>query len=290
MGAQIHSVPAVISAAPCEVAVRAARPGLRPYVVGYSGFRAWGGRPIAHLVLPLAYTTVVIDFGFSSGLVNGPRGVATSAGETVWGHGVSVGLTPWGTAALFGVPAGELGPDPVRMEALLGSVATELPGRLEAAGDWSRRFDLVEDTLVGWLDPARVVPDRAVMRAWQRLQGADQPRVGVLAAELGVSRRRLERGFRQHLGLSPATVGRIARFQRAVGRLASGAGLSEAAAGSGYVDQAHLAHDTRAMAGLTPTGLAGHLRTPPIMAQPPTPIVAPPAASHRYKTGAARRA
>ena len=47
---------------------------------------------------------------------------------------------------------------------------------------------------------------------------------------------------------------------------------------SGFADQSHLARETRAMAGLTPTGLAAHLRTPPLMV------------SQTSKTGGAGRA
>jgi methylphosphotriester-DNA--protein-cysteine methyltransferase len=77
--------------------------------------------------------------------------------------------------------------------------------------------------------------------------------------------------------MSPATVARIARFQRVVGRFGAGASPAEAAAGSGFADQSHLARETRAMAGMTPSALAAHLRTPPILV------------SQTSKTGGARR-
>ncbi|MBL7259059.1 AraC family transcriptional regulator [Paractinoplanes lichenicola] len=273
MGAQIHSVPAVVSAEPCEVATRAASPELRPYVLGYAGFRSCHGRPIPHLLLPLAYTTVIVDFGSRAGLVHGARAAATTRGETTWGHGVSVGLTPLGTAALLGVPMGELGGGAVPLDALLGPAATELPGRLGAEPGWAQRFDLIERILTGLrrtrggAQPGPTAPpERAVVAAWQRLQRADRPSMESLAADLNVTRRRLERGFRQHLGLSPATVARIARFQRVVDRLSTGAGPSRAAADSGFADHPHLARETRAMAGLTPTELAAFLSTPPVVA------------------------
>ncbi|TDO31258.1 AraC family transcriptional regulator [Paractinoplanes brasiliensis] len=296
MAVQIHSVPAVLSDEPCEVALRAVCPALRPYVLGLSGFRSGHGRPIAHLLLPLAHPTVIVDFGARSGLVLGARAAATARGETTWGHGISIGLTPLGAAALLGVPMSELGGPAVRLDELLGPGVTELPGRLAAAPSWAERFDLIERVLLhlrtartaspdrvacspdpaAWFpdravpaacSPDRVAcfPDRAVLAAWQRLQRPGPPKVDVLAAELNVTRRRLERGFRQHVGLTPATVARIARFQRVVGRLVSGAGPSEAAADSGYADHPHLARETRAMAGLTPTRLAAYLSTPPVV-------------------------
>lgn len=272
MGAQIHSVPAEVAAGPCEVAVRAPHPRLRPYVLGFSGFRACAGRPIEHLLLPLAAPTLIVDFDSPSGLVTGARETATSRGETTWGHGVSAGLTPLGAAALFGLPMREV-IGAVPLADLLGRAVTSLPGRLGACAGWAERFELLEAVLTARLSDAGPTPDRVVSAAWWRLQRAGSPTVGALAEELGVTRRRLERGFRQHLGLSPATVARIARFQRVVDRLGSGAAPSRAAADSGFADHSHLARETRAMAGLTPTGLAAFLRTPPIMV------------SHSFKTG-----
>ncbi|MGK5685358.1 helix-turn-helix domain-containing protein [Actinoplanes sp. URMC 104] len=313
MGAQNHSVPAVVTGQPCEVALRAAGARLRPYVLGFSGFRSWSGEPFDHLLLPLASTTVVVDFGSRSGLVMDGREKATTRGPTSWGHGISVGLTPLGAQALLGVPMGSVGT--VALHELLGPAATELPGMLGAAPGWEDRFDVIETVMaacLGGAEPASggeagpvlcggarlgpgcgaereaggeaalwaaerlgaalrrrkgsggAGPDRVVMAAWRRLQAPERPRVGALAAELGVSRRRLERDFRRHIGMSPATVARIARFQRVVARLGAGATLSAAAADSGYADHSHLARETRAMAGLTPTGLAAHLATPPV--------------------------
>jgi AraC-like DNA-binding protein len=186
---------------------------------------------------------------------------------------VSAGLTPLGAAALFGLPMRELS-GAVPLADLLGHAVTSLPGRLGACASWRERFDLLEAVLTARLsDPVGPFPGRIVSAAWWKLQRAGSPTVGALADELGVTRRRLERGFRQHLGLSPATVARIARFQRVVDRLSSGAAPSRAAADSGFADHSHLARETRSIAGLTPTGLAAFLRTPPIMV------------SHSSKTG-----
>jgi len=292
MGAQIHSVPAVVSEEPCEVAVRAVPGWLRPYVIGLSGFRSGSGLPVDHLVLPLASTTVIVDFGSRSGLMSGAREVATTHGDTRWGHGVSVGLTPLGAGVLFGVPMRELGGGTAGLADLLGPAATELPGLLGAAPGWEQRFDLLEamlssalrrvkglapvatSTLAGRDSAAigtrlvrgpAVRPEPAVTAAWWRLRRGDRPRIGMLADELGISRRRLERGFRQHIGMSPATVARIARFQGVVGRFGAGASPAEAAAGSGLADQSHLARETRALAQLTPSELAAHLRTLPVV-------------------------
>ena len=74
----IHSVPARPQPAPCESVVGRAHPRLRPYVLGYAGFRAGSGARVRHRVLPLNVTTLIIDFGGPPGLVTGPRETATT--------------------------------------------------------------------------------------------------------------------------------------------------------------------------------------------------------------------
>ena len=272
VGPQIHSVPAVAQAAPCEIALGAVHPSLRGHVLAYSGFRSSAGLPVAHLLLPVAFPMLVVDFATPYGLVCGARDTATTHGTTTWGYGVAAALTPAGAAALLGVPMGELTRTTVSLADLAGPWGAGLPGRLAAAPTWPARFALLEAVLAARLGRsatgrgpgAAAVPGHAVRQAWRRLQAPDAPRVGPLAAELGVRRRRLERDFRRHIGLTPATVARIARFQRAVDHLARGTGPAAAAAGSGYADQSHLSRDVRALAGCTPGELAGFLDVPPL--------------------------
>ncbi|GAA0502225.1 putative AraC-family regulatory protein [Paractinoplanes deccanensis] len=273
MTAQVHSVPVDVPAAPCEVAVGRAHPRLRGLVLGYSGFRSGIRAPIAHRLLALSYTTVIVDFDSPCGLVTGPRAGATTHGDTAWGHGVSVGLTPDGVAALFGLPMSELTGATVPLSRLLGPRATELPGRLAAEPSWRARYGLLDAVLAESLRAAGTGPAPVVAEAWRRLQRPGPVRVGELAEELGTTRRRLERGFRAHIGLAPKAVARIARFQRAAAQVGLGVPLSAAAAGNGYADQPHLTREIRALAGVTPVQLRALFRHEPLPG------------AHSFKTG-----
>ncbi|MFF5083876.1 helix-turn-helix domain-containing protein [Actinoplanes sp. NPDC000266] len=272
MTGQVHSVPLDVPALPCEVVVGRSRPALRGLVTGYSGFRSGTRAPVAHRLLALPSATLIIDFASPSGIVTGPRAQAATGGDTTWGEGVSAGLTPAGVAALSGLPMGELAGATVPLSALLGPYATELPGRLAAQPGWESRFDLLEAALGAVFRSRRAGVDRAVAQAWRRLQEDGAPRAGDVAAGLGVTRRWLERAFRRDVGVSPGQVRRIARFQRAAGQFGRGTELSVAAAGNGYVDQAHLSREVRALAGLTPAELR---------------VLFQEAGAHLYKTGAA---
>jgi AraC-like DNA-binding protein len=73
-----------------------------------------------------------------------------------------------------------------------------------------------------------------------------------LARLLHLSSRQLERRFRQHVGIGPKTLGRIARFQRAIEIHDSGLSWAMTAHSAGYQDQSHLVNESRALSGLTP--------------------------------------
>lgn len=231
-------------------------PVLRPYVVGYAGFSAdTDGCPAQRRMLPLNVTTVIIDIEGVPGLVTGPRDTPVVCDQAVWRNGVALGLTPAGASALLGLPARELVNQTLPLSAVLGRRAGDLAGRLGQVPGWPERFALLDTWLATRLRPERVT-DGPVLRAWSRLQHpTTSTSIGGLAAELGISHRGLQLGFQRHIGLSPRSVARIARFQHAVyGLSRPGTGPAMATA-YGYADQPHFSREVRAMSGLTATEL-----------------------------------
>lgn len=256
----VHSVPVDAQPEPCETTGRLPAPLLRPYVAGYGGFRSGSGASVRHRVLPLNLTTAIVDLTGEAQVVTGPRETPTVYEQTTWRCGVTIGFTPLGARALLGVAAPDLVGLTVPLADLLGGHDAEIVERLAAAPGWPARFDLLDDLLRGRL-VRDVLADPLVTRAWWRLQhDAGTHRVGALAAHFGVSRRHLEVKFRREIGLTPGTVTRIARFQRAAGMLSRHAPLSATAADCGYADQPHLTREIRTMSGLTPTELFAFLQ------------------------------
>jgi AraC-like DNA-binding protein len=133
---------------------------------------------------------------------------------------------------------------------------TGLPERLADEPDWARRFGRVDAALLGALDASRVRPDREVAWAWRELLRTDGAvPVARLAEETGWSRRHLLTRFRTQVGLAPKAAGRVLRFNRAAGLLATAPSgtIADLAARCGYADHAHLDREFRALAGCTPT-------------------------------------
>jgi AraC-like DNA-binding protein len=81
--------------------------------------------------------------------------------------------------------------------------------------------------------------------------------IGTLAERAGLSQRQLHRRCVTAFGYGAKTLDRVLRLQRflALGRASPSAGLAELAIAAGYADQAHLSHDTRALASATPADL-----------------------------------
>ncbi|GGN52661.1 transcriptional regulator [Actinoplanes lobatus] len=250
----IHSIPAAPGPAPCRTAAGRPDPRLRRHVLAYSAFSTT--TPVAHRLLPINVPVLVVDLTGECRVATGPRSAPGLGGPDRWRRGVTVGLTPAGMSALLGgIPPRELAGRAVPLADVLGRADAALAEHLAGAPTWAARFRRLDTWLTARLDP-NLPEDPLVTAAWWRLQrGTGRARVGAVAAGLGVGRRHLEVAFQRALGLSPGTVARIARFQRAVGLVAAGAPLSRAAADAGYADQPHLTRDMRALAGLTPGSL-----------------------------------
>lgn len=256
-----HSVAASVDSGPCETIVGLPHPRLRPFVAGYAGFAARPlGTALRRRALPLNQAIVVIDFIGPERHVTGPRSAGEVYEQVGRRRGIAVELTPAGVSALLGVPTRELVGATVALDEVLGRRGVRLVEQLDAAPSWAARFGVLDERLSAWLDPDRI-PAGPVLQAWSRLQdSAGRVRIGGLADGLGISRRYLEIGFQRQIGLTPKTVARIARFQRAVQLLGRPVAQLETALACGYADQQHFSREIRAMTGITATELFAFLQ------------------------------
>jgi AraC-like DNA-binding protein len=162
----------------------------------------------------------------------------------------AVRMRPGAGAALLGVDAAALRDARRPLADVWHDDARRLEERLENAED-----------LVGALlaalaarAPHTAPPDPLVRAAVQRLHDP-RARVEGLAGELSVSVRQLRRRVESAVGYGPKRLARVLRLERALGAARGGDDLARAAAAAGYADQAHLAHDCRALAGVSPSAL-----------------------------------
>ena len=247
------------------------RPGLRPLVTGYTGYRIEGAEPGVHRGLPSRHLTFIVtvdgtvdlpampdarqepaSFGaMAGGLHSGPALIRHDGNQ----HGIQAALTPLGARMLFGMPAGELATSVVDLAALLGPAADELVDRVRSGRTWTERF-LAFDAVLARVARDRGAPSPEVGRAWERLRASrGAVGIGALADEVGWSRRHLGERFRREYGLTPKEAARVMRFEvaRELLRPADRPALADVAARCGYYDQAHFTRDWRDLAGCSPT-------------------------------------
>jgi AraC-like DNA-binding protein len=168
---------------------------------------------------------------------------------------VGIRFQPWGAAPFLRVPAAMLRD---RMFEL--SEADDLGRSLDRVGEGDddiSRVTLAISALLERLPRARAIHTPAPRAAEMVAAGTDSVRI--VAATLGLTVRTVQQAFRNEVGMSPKSLMRIARLQRAAGiaRSAQGLTLSRIALDAGYYDHAHLSRDCRDIAGVTPTELLG---------------------------------
>ena len=278
---------------------------LRPFVSGYVGYRQEGVAPARHRGLPSPELTFIVTLDDPLAIDAHPDpGQPAESYDTLLGglhtspalvshrgrwSGVQLGLTPLGARTLLGVPAAELANWDAEATDVIGGFAAQLRELVVEQPSWGGRFAVIDQLLER--RAAEVEADRRVTvrpevgLAWRRLRES-RGSVGVaeLAAETGLSARRLGSLFRDEFGLAPKEAGRVFRFTHARrrigqaamgGRLAAagadagggmdvaggrgtadggaGMGLARLAVECGFYDQAHLAREFRALAGCPPS-------------------------------------
>ncbi|KRE89341.1 AraC family transcriptional regulator [Frateuria sp. Soil773] len=166
---------------------------------------------------------------------------------------MGVVFRPGGLHAFTGDDIGAWPGRDIDLPDVFGSRAAQLRERLLETGAPQRRLDLLESWLRRRLRVPRLAP--AVEHALDALGRAPQvARVAAVARDAGISERGLGRLFRQQVGFSPKRYARLMRFRAVVAQARTGARIAWGgiAADSGYCDQAHLVHEFRRFAGMTP--------------------------------------
>lgn len=255
------------------MAFRPAHPALAGIVAGpYCGYIEDASSPFRRREVANGEVTMILNLGEPLDLVEMSR--SSSAGRRMTSfvaglhegyaitqhhgdqHGLEVKLTPPGAARLLGAPA-EVANECIALDDLFGRSAAELTERLASTVDWGERFALLDRVLLERVADGPEV-DRAVLWAWAQLERSHgQVPVGVLADEIGWSRRHFGARFRAQVGLAPKPTGRILRFRRAVDLLRAGPirSIADLAAACGYADHSHLVREFHALGGCTPSQL-----------------------------------
>jgi AraC-like DNA-binding protein len=163
---------------------------------------------------------------------------------------LGIRFAPGAADAVLGIPLDAVRDQRVPLGELWGPVAEELAERVALS-------DQPEAALVTAIQQRITAPpDPTTAAIARQLEFAAGPGVvSGVADDVGVSERQLQRRCRTAFGYGPKTLHRVLRFQRALRLARSGGRLADVAAVVGYADQAHMARDTRRLAGVPLTDL-----------------------------------
>ena len=170
---------------------------------------------------------------------------------------VGVRFKPGASALFLHTAVDELVASEVDVHAVLGSEGIEVESCLSDPGTGQRLAHL-ERFLVRRLERSNG-PDADVVRAVSLIERSrGHLTMRSLREELGIRERRLQRKFKDHVGLTPKGYTRIVRLRRLVTLLdrRPEADFLELVHGEGFYDQAHLIREFKAGTGLTPGAYA----------------------------------
>ncbi|MER7998502.1 helix-turn-helix domain-containing protein [Streptomyces sp. NPDC095613] len=175
--------------------------------------------------------------------------------ELAGAHCAGVRFAPGTAPAFLGVPAHELRDRRVALADLWSPAEVRpLVARLESAADPATALESVA-LAAGRRRPAGTAPPDRVVRAVVASLDAGRT-VAATADAAGLGARQLHRRCLDAFGYGPKTLARVLRLQRALAFVRAGEPFAVAALAAGCADQAHLARETRDLAGLTLTAYA----------------------------------
>jgi AraC-like DNA-binding protein len=251
-------------------------PHLRAYVRSYEGYAETRPLVAARMEAPSVNAVMIINLG-TPYRVTGPgnraadRSYGSFAAGLIDAHvfvqatglsaGLQVNFTPLGAGLFFGLSMRELTNRTVALADIFGPEAERLEARLDDTPDWHARFDVL-DAFIARRLAAAPAPPRAVDVALARLTSTGgAASVQSLADTAGWSRKHLAAQFRDYVGLSPKTMARVIRFNRAQSLLRDGwdGRWIDLALACGYYDQAHFNRDFRDFTGEAPSAFARRL-------------------------------
>jgi AraC-like DNA-binding protein len=169
---------------------------------------------------------------------------------------IGVRLQPGTAAAVLGVPAAETTSELIDLDCFWGPEVERIRDRLAHTEPGYRprvAINAILERFGGRVHHDDIERTRLFARA-----ASSSDSVRIIAADSGLSHRRVIELFDHHIGLKPKTYQRVTRFRRVLEAIDSEdrTGWARIAARNGYFDQAHLIHEFRKLTHLSPVEYA----------------------------------
>jgi AraC-like DNA-binding protein len=168
---------------------------------------------------------------------------------------LGVRFWPGGAYPFLRLPQYEIADRVIGLESVWGAIAGELHSRIADAATAAASAMQVEKTLMSRLNQFRHHDEGALKGIDFILRAGGCLSIDMLAQEMGVNSRRLDRTFNTRVGLPPKTLCRIVRFQQVFKKIErrQNPDWVQIALECGYYDQPHFIKEFKAFAGKEPT-------------------------------------
>jgi AraC-like DNA-binding protein len=247
-------------------------PELALHVRGYNGYFESSSRPVRRRELPSGEVALVISLGpqwrsidpgtgASIGIlrafVAGLDDTYSLVDSETPGAAIQVDFTPVGARSLLQLPMHLVSKRTTELTDLFGNEADRLIEQLAETPDWYTRFLTLDNFLLSRIRRYERSTGE-IDWAWRQLDlSKGAIRVQKISEQLGWTRKRLVKAFRDEIGIQPKVLARVLRFRRALAEFNAKkiVDFSQLAAECGYSDQAHMIRDFKEFSGFTPVEL-----------------------------------
>jgi len=247
-------------------------PELAPHIRGYSGYFESSSQRVRRRELPAGEVALIISLGPQWRSIDPVTGASIGTLRTfiaglddtyslvdseTSGAAIQVDFTPIGARQLLQLPMHLVSKRTTELTDLLGSEADRLVEQLVETQDWHGRFLTLDNFLLSRIRRYQR-STREIDWAWRQLDlSRGSIRVQQISEQLGWTRKRLVKAFRDEIGIPPKVLARVLRFRKALAEFNAQKinDFSQLAAECGYSDQAHMIRDFKDLSGLTPVEL-----------------------------------
>ena len=169
----------------------------------------------------------------------------------------AVRFRPWGIRRFSGMPMEAILDRPIAPGAAFPAFGDDLVASLKSAGSDEALVRIANRILVNAMKAGSSVEPR--LEKLLEASGGGRCSAAEMAEKLSISGRSFSRLWNDVVGIQPRAFVQLMRFHNALEMISSGTDLTTVAAECGYSDQAHMARQIKAIAGLPPSALRQRL-------------------------------
>lgn len=169
-------------------------------------------------------------------------------------HAIGFTFKPGGGFPFFKMPLHELIDNPYDLGDIELHRASEVIEQVVEAKSLTEKVQRLENWLIAQLDEERTVTPTINNAMTMIDQSQGQQQIENVASEIGISRRQLERQYKEQVGLSPKHHARLLRVNQARLMLKDVpiVSLADVAYHAGFYDQSHFIREFKSIVGMTP--------------------------------------